>query len=410
MSAPICRLSSHHRAIARLLLCLCGLVLTDRVSGQPAELTRVRALLVIDTNTDLSKSVQHDRERMISLLTQNIPQQRLELKVMQGTDVTADKILNYYRSLSTNSSEGLLFFYAGHGAEDPSRGHFLQLQMRSGGDLLRSQLREAMLQQRPGLAVLLTDCCSNRALAKHFRDIALPTRSVAKEIDPVFRNLLFQHRGLVDITACTDNSAWGDDENGGIFTQTFARLTKNKLDQLDTNRDGFVTWREFFPKLQGDTNSTFVSWAKQRRGMGEVIPQSTQRPRAFKLPDDPVEQPANLQYAVVSIRNDSKDPIKYQVRWQGQSNWEDKVMPALGKVFHSFAITPSRSSLPTLEFKVQGEPNETLRSKRFIGSAPSFESGYRYAFERTRKNRELDLTVPDDNQRGTPPPSPGSRR
>ena len=73
----------------------------------------------------------------------------------------------------------------------------------------------------------------------------------ARALHPTVRCLFFQARGTVDITAATDNASWSDNKKGGLFTRSLARLVElTPLRELDKDRDGVVTWSEFFPQLR----------------------------------------------------------------------------------------------------------------------------------------------------------------
>src|SRR5207248_38679 len=162
-------------------------------------------------------------------------------------------ILAYYRNLQVDRNDALFFYYAGHGATDPQRGHFLALQELRAKPLLRADLRRAMQAHHPGLVVLMTDCCSSRfRLPGKLRRI-YEDEGTARTIQPVLRCLFYQSRGVVDITAASGNAAFGDDHDGGIFTRTFEKLVKAGIAPSDADRDGFVSWPEFFSRLQAET-------------------------------------------------------------------------------------------------------------------------------------------------------------
>ena len=232
--------------------------------GQPpAELRKLHALLVIDTRSGLGESVVIDGERMGHLLQRGIPRDKLDMTVLTGKDVTAARILNYYRNLKADANDAVLFYYAGHGAIDPAKGHFLALQELDTKPLLRSDLRKAMQDKNPGLQVLLTDCCSSRFKLPDKKRKVIEEVGEAKELDPVLRCLLFRHRGVVDVTAASDNTAaFGDDHEGGVFTRTLGALLTSRVADLDANNDKFVSWNEVFPRLQKDTEQVFARWAR----------------------------------------------------------------------------------------------------------------------------------------------------
>jgi hypothetical protein len=298
--------------------------------AQTPPLTRLHALLVVDTRSGLGESVEIDGRRMKSALQTGLPPNRLDVTVFdKPAQLTKESILRYYRALKTGPSEAVLCYYAGHGATDPEKGHFLALQELHTEPLTRDELRQAMLQKKPGLVVILSDCCSDRFdLKRKHRDI---WDFEHREINPVMRDLFLRHRGVVDITAATGNEAFGDEHQGGLFTRAFGKLLRSRPDDLDTNHDGFVDWREFFPRLQKDTERSFIDWAQQHRALGETVQQKSQRPRAFTLPGDQVSA---APVRSVTIRNDTDRTITYEYRWPGGA-WQSASIGPRKAITHS---------------------------------------------------------------------------
>jgi len=327
----------------------------------PPELRKVHALLVIDTLSDLGESVKVDGERIDHLLSNMLPKDRAEILVLTGKDVNANAILSYFRGLKAGPDDALFFYYAGHGATDPQKGHFLALQELGTKPLLRADLRRAMQEHQPGLVVIMTDCCSTRfALPGKTRRV-IPDKGTARTIDPVLRCLLYQSRGVVDITAASGNASFGDDHEGGIFTRTFAKLVEEGIPRSDANQDGFVTWPEFFSRLQSQTQGVFVTWAQHQRARGEEVDQTVQKPHAFELAG---------RADAVSLRNETVGPLKYQYRWAGQTSWEDATIEPNGVGQH---VPPARQgrAAPTLEVRFEGGKAAELRvgkTYRFHGS------------------------------------------
>lgn len=372
-----------HRLAAPVLF-LTGLLawFPRACTAAPPEHTRLRALLVIDTNSNLRDSTRIDQRTMVHLLQGTIPRDRREITILAGNDVTPDKILNYYKRLRTGPSEALLFYYAGHGATDKAYGHYLALQAPRRKDLVltRTALRQAMQGKGAGLVVILTDCCSDFVPLAKRRPATLPP-SAPREIHPVVRCLLFRQRGVVDITASTNEPSWGDSHGGGIFTRTLARLMEGRLRDLDTDRDGFVTWKEFFPILKSRTQATFGKWSVAQRARGEVIRQKTQMPRMFRLlPDAPLGR--YRAFAVVSLTNRTGTTVHYQYRWAGAETWHEESLTA-GQATTLFCpLSKPSGPLPALE--VQELPDTTihrLEARRWEGSGtPGFAAGMRYSF------------------------------
>ncbi len=294
-----------------------------------------------------------DGERIDRLLSNNLPKDRAEIKILTGKDVNADAILAYYRDLKVGSDDALFFYYAGHGATDPQKGHFLAIQELHARPLLRADLRRAMQEHQPGLVVLMTDCCSTRFKLPGKLRRVYEDEGAAGTIQPVLRCLLYQSRGVVDITAASGDASFGDDHDGGIFTRAFDRLVRDGIAKSDADRDGFVSWPEFFSRLQSETEGVFVDWAKRQRALGEEVEQTSQRPHAFELAG---------RADAVSLRNETGMPLSYQYRWASQNSWEDAVIPPDGVGQHVPPSGHASTELrPTLEVRFEGGKTAELR-------------------------------------------------
>jgi hypothetical protein len=247
----------------------------------PEEASRVRILLVIDTQAENAQGLglALGGDKLKRVLKESLRQQRREdrytLDVLTGADVTPENILDYYRHLKTEPNEALLFYYTGHGAVDQFRGHYLDLDKR--GRLYRSTLRAAMLQKNARLVAILTDSCANLTgnegisprgrKAPPLNSFLAPTPAktssagVSWKPDPVGHgtgtvlwHLLFHHCGLVDINgAAMGKLAYANRDLGGYFTATLADLLSEPVARFDTNGDHFVEWSEFFALLRRNT-------------------------------------------------------------------------------------------------------------------------------------------------------------
>jgi hypothetical protein len=331
----------------------------------PQELRKLHALLVIDTRTDLRDSVLIDGERVKHMLVCGIPKDRLELTVFRDKDVTTARILEYYKAHKVGSTDAMLFYYAGHGATDPQKGHWLALQELHTAPLVRADLRAAMQQHRPGLSIILSDCCSDRLKIpnppqKNFRAVD------AGSLDPVLRCLFFQHRGIVDITASTDNVAYGDDHDGGLFTRALVSQVKKGRALLDKNRDNFVSWAEIFPRVRAETEGSFDRWSLEARRQGKQTEQNNQKPRAFSLGDN----------QSLTIVNQTKKAVKYQHRWEGETEWETTVLPPEGA--HAHAPHKGGNDAPGLEVKFE------------TGETGVFRPGKSYRYFDGKKTRNVN--------------------
>ncbi|HKI35994.1 MAG TPA: caspase family protein [Gemmataceae bacterium] len=349
----------------------------------PRELKTLRALLVLDTNSNLAASIEHDRKNMKVLLEEYVPAERRRIDYLEGAKVTREQVLKYYRDLKAGPDEALLFFYAGHGAIDANGAHVFQPQMGKTPALTRGEVRKAMEQKGAGLVLLLTDCCSTRIRGWPKAKTREPRTKV--EMHPVLRCLFFQHRGTVDVTAAEDGmGSYGDEHHGGVFTSALVTLLEGDLKPLDTNRDKFVSWKEFFPLLSRETEREFKGFAARARANNELVEQSTQRPRYFTLAEPAAKGPdadASKTYAVVSLRNDSGKPVRYRYRWSGEKEWKEGTIPEQGRVVHELAVAEG-AKVPDFEIEAGANSESgkaTLKPAKWTGKGrPSYKDGQKY--------------------------------
>lgn len=324
------------------LLVLGGLLgAPGRLPAAGTELTRLHILMVFDTNAkELANSLHLDQERLVELWEDTIPSDRYKLTILRGKEVNKAAILQYYRRLQVTRGEGLVFYYGGHGATDKRTGeHFFELSTRT--PLYRREVVAAMEAKKAELVVVLSDCCSTPKLLKGQGSIT--KRSLpAQTIHPTVRSLLFTARGTVDVTAATDNASWGDNQDGGLFTRSLSSGMRKPVAELDTDRDGTVSWDEFFPRLQKDTKKMFEDWRKKMIARGEDIDSRSQVPHAFKR-----------RLAVVGIENATTKALEYQVRWPGEEWTEVSLKPGERQV-HRLVLSGREQGVPTLEAKFRG--------------------------------------------------------
>jgi hypothetical protein len=264
---------------------------------RPNPLDQIRVLVVIDTgDPNLRSAVLKDRENIKRTLKQLIPAERYTVDEMVGEDNTPDKIIGYYRHLKTGPNEGLVFYFSGHGATLPDREKIYRQQvmamgyvpMKSRGYLFpRDTLVTAMRFKNPGLAVVLTDCCSNHipyTLPPLITSPAnlgaqAPDEAGPREISPAVRNLFFEHRGVIDVTAADHDVAGFDPQAGSFFTLALTRLLGQDVASFKPINKDFLRWKDFFPRLREATNEE-MQFYKNKRGDKDG---STQYAKAFQL-------------------------------------------------------------------------------------------------------------------------------
>jgi hypothetical protein len=126
------------------------------------EATRLRILVVVDTDDRLGVTWGRDGDNVKAVLESALKKQHLDdrhtLEVFTGKQVTPERIIAHYRDRAPGPGEALVFYYSGHGGLHFTKGHYLAL---THGRLYRSDLLAAMAAHKPQLTVVLTDCCAN---------------------------------------------------------------------------------------------------------------------------------------------------------------------------------------------------------------------------------------------------------
>ena len=268
------------------------LVATTAVGAplQAAGPPKLYALIVADTNdAAIPMSLRVDRNNMKRVLQEAFATRphRLTLDVFDGDLVTLRQIEKYHDDLKgvIQPQDTLLFYYTGHGAADPIRGHCLTF--ANGQRLFRSDLNAWMAALKPRLAVVLTDCCSKLPPTTRGR----PFPKIPPASWPVMDFLLFQHEGNADINGCQEDAfsfCYADDkriERGGTFTLALIPLLCSK--KTDFGDGTFVSWNTFSEKLQTETDVWFQLTKKtilSERPRDAIKDQAKQLPQVFRLP------------------------------------------------------------------------------------------------------------------------------
>jgi hypothetical protein len=244
-----------------------------------AEASRVRILLLVDRSGNADERWRRtvNLNRVHSTLRRNLRKQglagRYTIDVFNGSRMSPETVLNYYRNLRTHPSEALVFYANAHGGTDPKRGLFIELGKGKAIRLYRSQLRAAMLDHDPRLAVILTDACAIVDGKKSLNEKAIraPRRNRSRRHRPgsgtALRYLFFRHRGLVEINgARTGYTAWSTWEKkkryGNHFTRALCRLLDRPARQVVRSRDGFVSWNGFRQALDRETRRVAADGAR----------------------------------------------------------------------------------------------------------------------------------------------------
>jgi hypothetical protein len=329
----------------RGLFCCVPLILAAAFARMPAlqtpadEQETLHILLVADTSDDsIGKSCITDLKTVKRYFAEatNIPKNRqVRLTFMTGSPApdaaqgaliySRDAILAHYKGLADRGDvkpgDTILFYYSGHGAFDPEKGHFLAKMGDLEHSMFRSDLRQAILQCKPRLTVLLTDCCSNViSLA------SILSKGLVEDRARVVDSLFFKPSGVVDINSSSQGQeSAGTESEGGFFTSVFFDKMGLEVDTIEkrlaakglpVKMDGILTWRELFPLL---TVPTSLKWKTAFPGPdckdNDTLPdgkQCSQDPQAFCLPNSPLlDPPASFKHGLTieAAKKDGKDVV-----------------------------------------------------------------------------------------------------
>src|SRR5262249_13725860 len=158
--------------------------------------------------------------------------------------------------------------------------------------------------------VILTDCCSARHSRAELSLIGPFSAPKGASLLPAFRQLFFEERGLVDVTAAmTGDYAWSA-RDGSIFTSAFCKILLKEKDNQG------LTWRTFYQKIKEETEKGYNIFkeAETKAASDANLPldpllkkQLAQTPMVFRMPgvviglivkDDPKEPKRVLVHEV----------------------------------------------------------------------------------------------------------------
>ncbi len=368
----MCR--THFRRI--LLATLLGFVFAGIAGAQEAktkEVKHLKVLLVLDTSDPvLAKGVHRDGRNFTSFLSNNIPKDRYDLVTLAGESITADQVLAHYKQLKVEPDDGLLFYYSGHGSIRPGKGHTLELQ-RGKNPLPRADVVTAMTTKKPLLAVLLTDCCSDRlGLTDMISKEGVPhAATIPTAPTTLAHKLFFQTQGLVDITAATNDVAMADDFRGGYFTNAICRMASQ-------NKDKALGWKEFHTAVAKETVAIHQDAIKKGIAPQLRTGQQFQEPALINVLLTGSDAPAGKVAAVISIVNPSNVELEFEYRWEATQPWLKKKVPANGKVSIGTWLPSTNAKLPDMTVKLDGQ-EQTLTPNRFDkDGTPRFSDGKVY--------------------------------
>jgi hypothetical protein len=292
-----------------LALFAAALLLLGQPGRAAADAQELHIVLVVDTNASKrggeDEIMRPGMEANLKHLTDVINEVynaderfkgRMFLNVIKGDDVTLEKVRKFFTGQPYNPNRAWLFFYCGHGATDPKKGHYFAM---SGGDMLRSDVYHLINDTGARGIFLFSDCCSSYA------DFQPPQRRVPAKWK-VFYQLFYQTEGVVNFTAASESQfGWVNSRDGGMFTRAFVKFLCEPASGIRKDgEDGPVTWDDFFGRVRDTTDDIFQD-ARNRAPEGAEIKKSdSQVPQAFHLGGWPTQYRRQLV-----VKNDTNQTL-----------------------------------------------------------------------------------------------------
>ena len=239
-----------------LILPLIIILFSLSISEGKKKTTTLSALLIIGDNyldpkfNEGSKKRKENLQRVNAFLNYLGKKRvvKIKKKVLRGKNVTVKEILDNIKKLSVKKNGIFLVYFSGHG------GWYKKEQKTfvytyEGDVLLRSELQREVYRKNGRLKLIITDNGSKEVELPISVTTGVPKSEKARI--KAYRNLLYNFKGLLHITAATE----GEDAHPSFFT-------KSVFDTLMD--DPKSTWEENFAIAKRKTVSLAKSLGKKQ--------------------------------------------------------------------------------------------------------------------------------------------------
>lgn len=202
----------------------------------------------------------------------NIAYDRVNIDALK---ITENNLHQFYAHHPVNANDTLLFYYCGHGIMHPTDYHIFSA---TAGRVRRDYIRKIFSFLPAKLKIIASETCSSYNVdGKMLSRFGNSTEAIS--------DLLFNAKGNVDITAASPSqTAWyGDHGEGGVFTNALMDVFQRDRSQVDTNKDGRVSWLEAFPQIQAQARLNFQALKQSSPIINKIHLASSQDPYSWKL-------------------------------------------------------------------------------------------------------------------------------
>ncbi len=248
----------------------------------------------LTSDPDIGFMIERDVRQVEGMITGLIGQGRLAtFTKVYGDQCTANGVRNAIDRLQIAPSDSVFFYYEGHGAYDqlhaagdPAYGHHFQL---PGEGLLRREVLNRIQIKQPRFTLLASDCCNVKSGIQEPGRGVHQIRTIMISGWTGLEELLVCHRGIVDLTATSQNEfSWFSSASGGWFTDVFAGEMYKMTSRSQRS------WDQFCQELTYETEHTFQT-RKQGTTNVSLREQTHMRPMLFTynvVRDDPSPKPS----------------------------------------------------------------------------------------------------------------------
>jgi Caspase domain len=230
---------------------------------------KIHVIIAAATNDSLLReAIDLSVASLKRTLTGSVDPTSINIQLVEGANCNAFGIASAIKGLQVGFKDGILLYYLGHGAYDPSLvdkdpygGQFFDF---PGTDLLRRAVWSHLDAKPVRLKLLISDSCNNSSHASMKEKLvvgAAPYAGVDVKGTTNLEWLLLGHAGTLDINAASrDEFAWYSNDYGGWFTQSLIPVVSRHS-----------AWSQVVATLPVEANQTFQR--NKRRFLG--IPATT---------------------------------------------------------------------------------------------------------------------------------------
>lgn len=212
-----------HRTVHRTGAAAAVLAVFVAFGAWDAVAQTLHAVIVADTDDEsIGVSVRKDYDRNIALARAIAANTglALDLKAIEGAQVTLGNLRNAVRGLTVKPDDAVLFYYSGHGYRlwsKTSKWPYLYVSQQG---LDFGELVQTMRAKKPRLLVAVTDSCNEYADKRpERRSFALRKGAPPRKN---YARLWVEAKGEIVIGSSSKGEyAWGDDAKGGYFSHRF---------------------------------------------------------------------------------------------------------------------------------------------------------------------------------------------